>query len=75
MKMVLVLNDVTPSMEEYRIRKCLMKKFEKYNYLTIAENMLELDRSDDASTESSKAVSTAKKFNYFTRKGKRSEGK
>jgi hypothetical protein len=65
--MVLVLNDVTPSMEKYRIGKCLMKKFEKYNYLTIAENMLELDRSDDASAESSKPklADAPKKFSYF----------
>jgi hypothetical protein len=71
--MVLILNDVTPSLEEYRIGKCLMKKFEKYNYLTIAENMLELDRSDDASAESSKLrpADSTKKFRFFTRKGLR----
>ena len=68
-KIVLILNGVTPSLEEYRIGKCLMKKFEKYNYLTIAENMLELDKSDDASMESSKLklADTPKKFSYFTR--------
>jgi hypothetical protein len=56
--MVLVLNDVTPSTEERHMFRSLKKKFEKYNYLTIAENMMELDGDG------------GKKFVHFTRKAR-----
>ena len=67
--MVLVLNDVTPSTEDRYIYRSLKKKFEKYNYLTIAENMLELDGGDELK---STPTPTPKKFEYFKRKSKSS---
>ena len=67
--MVLILNDVTPNMEEYHVYRSLKKKFEKYNYLTIAENMLELDGREE-STPVQKTADPTKKFSYFTRKRK-----
>ena len=68
--MVLVLNDVTSRTEEYYFYKSLKKKFEKYNYLTMAENMLELDGFEE---KEKKPEPQTKKFKYFQRKSKGSE--
>lgn len=71
--MVLVLNDITPNMEEYHIYRSLKKKFEKYNYLTIAENMMELDGTADPLPVRTKPDPT-KKFSYFQRKRRTERG-
>jgi hypothetical protein len=66
--MVLVLNDVTPRLEWPG--RDIMKKFKKYNYLTIAENMMELDGTSGELVQ--KAPNTSSKFKYFARKRKTS---
>ena len=73
--MVLVLNDVTHSTEDIHIYRSLKRKFEKYNYLTIAENMRELDGEEastgDRACSATTPSHTTKKFQYFTRKAKK----
>ena len=69
-KMVLVLNDVTTSTEDRHIYRSFKKKFEKYNYLTIAENMSELDDDGELKYKDTSTSAPSKKFQYFKRKSK-----